>query len=228
MPYALEFQVPGDEALNGRVKEAICDEHPAGLLVHTVVKTAEGCDTSRCAGRHRPARRRHRPEPVRDQRQLPRRRPADHVRPWRSRPSRPRRRRRRRLLESARPTHRRRTRLRPQIRPEPVDLADTNEDAELPIGPGLPATEAPPTFGSAVLPAIVDAGRRDYGRGYRTVPWPAIRDRGEFRPRRLARTVRRRGRRNDQHAVLAVTRLHDTSGSGPHEPSLRDVGQAWI
>ena len=42
MPYALEFQVPGDEALYGRVKEAICDEHPAGLLVHMVVKTAEG------------------------------------------------------------------------------------------------------------------------------------------------------------------------------------------
>ena len=42
MPYALEFEVPGDEALYGRVKDAIGDEHPAGLLVHMVVKTTAG------------------------------------------------------------------------------------------------------------------------------------------------------------------------------------------
>ncbi len=28
MPYALEFEVPGDEALYGRVKDAIGDEPP--------------------------------------------------------------------------------------------------------------------------------------------------------------------------------------------------------
>ena len=42
MPYAVEFEVPGDEALYGRVKDAIGDEHPAGLLVHMVVKTGGG------------------------------------------------------------------------------------------------------------------------------------------------------------------------------------------
>ena len=42
MPYALEFEVPGDEALYRRVKDAIGDERPAGLLVHLVVKTATG------------------------------------------------------------------------------------------------------------------------------------------------------------------------------------------
>ena len=42
MPYALEFEVPGDEALYERVKKAIGDDHPAGLLVHMVVKTADG------------------------------------------------------------------------------------------------------------------------------------------------------------------------------------------
>ena len=42
MPYALEFEVPGDEALYERVKSEIGDEHPAGLLVHMVVKTSSG------------------------------------------------------------------------------------------------------------------------------------------------------------------------------------------
>jgi hypothetical protein len=42
MPYALEFEVPGDEALYERVKDAIGDDHPPGLLVHMVVKTAGG------------------------------------------------------------------------------------------------------------------------------------------------------------------------------------------
>jgi hypothetical protein len=42
MPYALEFEVPGDEALYERVKEAIGAEHPGGLLVHMVVKTTGG------------------------------------------------------------------------------------------------------------------------------------------------------------------------------------------
>ena len=42
MPYALEFEVPGDEALYGRVKDAIGDEQPPGLLVHMVVKTSAG------------------------------------------------------------------------------------------------------------------------------------------------------------------------------------------
>ncbi len=42
MPYALEFEVPGDEALYGRVKRAIGDEHPAGLLVHMVVRSSAG------------------------------------------------------------------------------------------------------------------------------------------------------------------------------------------
>ena len=42
MPYTLEFEVPGDEALYERVKDAIGDEHPSGLLVHMVVKTADG------------------------------------------------------------------------------------------------------------------------------------------------------------------------------------------
>ena len=42
MPYALEFEVPGDEGLYERVKSEIGDEHPAGLLVHMVVKTSSG------------------------------------------------------------------------------------------------------------------------------------------------------------------------------------------
>ncbi len=42
MPYALEFEVPGNEALYQRVKSEIGDEHPAGLLVHLVVKTSSG------------------------------------------------------------------------------------------------------------------------------------------------------------------------------------------
>ena len=42
MPYALEFEVPGDEALYGRVKDAIGDEQPVGLLVHMVVRTSGG------------------------------------------------------------------------------------------------------------------------------------------------------------------------------------------
>ena len=42
MPYALEFEVPGDEALYRRVSEVIGDERPAGLLVHLVVRTAGG------------------------------------------------------------------------------------------------------------------------------------------------------------------------------------------
>jgi hypothetical protein len=42
MTYALEFEVPGDEALYGQVKHAIGDDHPAGLLVHMVVKTDTG------------------------------------------------------------------------------------------------------------------------------------------------------------------------------------------
>ena len=42
MPYALEFEVPGDEALYGRVNDVIGDQQPAGLLVHMVVKTAHG------------------------------------------------------------------------------------------------------------------------------------------------------------------------------------------
>ena len=47
MPYALEFEVPGNEALYERVKSEIGDEQPAGLLVHMVVKTSRGCVTSR-------------------------------------------------------------------------------------------------------------------------------------------------------------------------------------
>jgi hypothetical protein len=42
MPYALEFEVPGDEALYERVKAAIGSERVPGLLVHLVVKTADG------------------------------------------------------------------------------------------------------------------------------------------------------------------------------------------
>lgn len=42
MPYALEFEVPGDESLYGWVKDQIGDDHPAGLLVHLVVKSAGG------------------------------------------------------------------------------------------------------------------------------------------------------------------------------------------
>ena len=42
MPYALEFEVPGNEAMYERVKAMIGDEHPAGLVVHMVVKTSSG------------------------------------------------------------------------------------------------------------------------------------------------------------------------------------------
>ena len=42
MAYAVEFEVPGDEHLYQRVKDAIGAEHPDGLLVHMVVKTAGG------------------------------------------------------------------------------------------------------------------------------------------------------------------------------------------
>jgi hypothetical protein len=42
MPYALEFEVPGDDTLYRRVREAIGVEHPNGLLVHMVVRTADG------------------------------------------------------------------------------------------------------------------------------------------------------------------------------------------
>ena len=42
MTYALEFEVPGDDTLYRRVKEAIGVEPPAGLLVHMVARTAEG------------------------------------------------------------------------------------------------------------------------------------------------------------------------------------------
>jgi hypothetical protein len=38
----MEFEVPGDEALYRRVCDVIGDGHPAGLLVHIVVKTAAG------------------------------------------------------------------------------------------------------------------------------------------------------------------------------------------
>lgn len=42
MAYAVEFEVPGDAELYGRVKAAIGDEHPHGLIVHLVVKTPAG------------------------------------------------------------------------------------------------------------------------------------------------------------------------------------------
>ena len=42
MAYAVEFEVPGDEHLYERVKDAIGAERPDGLLVHMVVKTAGG------------------------------------------------------------------------------------------------------------------------------------------------------------------------------------------
>lgn len=42
MPYALEFEVPGDENLYERVKAEIGCEPVPGLLVHLVVKTEVG------------------------------------------------------------------------------------------------------------------------------------------------------------------------------------------
>lgn len=42
MVYGVEYEVPGDAELYGQVKTAIGDDHPDGLLVHLVVKTAAG------------------------------------------------------------------------------------------------------------------------------------------------------------------------------------------
>jgi hypothetical protein len=42
MPYVVQYDVPGDEQLYQRIKEAIGAEQPAGLLVHLVVKAPGG------------------------------------------------------------------------------------------------------------------------------------------------------------------------------------------
>jgi hypothetical protein len=42
MTYALEYEVPGDAAIYGRVKSEIGTDQPEGIVVHLVVKTERG------------------------------------------------------------------------------------------------------------------------------------------------------------------------------------------
>jgi hypothetical protein len=42
MPYALQYDVPADEAMYRKVKAAIGDEQPKGLVAHLVVQVEGG------------------------------------------------------------------------------------------------------------------------------------------------------------------------------------------